>query len=132
MNRKEFEQYIVDAYSENGDCPFENDTDTTVFRHSSNRKWFCIVMSVSKRKLGIPSDEIISIVNVKCPQEIIDSFWQENGVYPAYHMNKAHWLSVALDGSADDETVKFLLSLSYDLTLTKITKRKRNCGNGEN
>ena len=31
-------------------------------------------------------------------------------------MNKAHWLTVALDGSADEEKLKFLLDMSYELT----------------
>ena len=31
-------------------------------------------------------------------------------------MNKAHWLTIALDGSADGEKLKFLLDMSYELT----------------
>ena len=31
-------------------------------------------------------------------------------------MNKAHWLSVALDGSVEDEKLKFLVDMSYELT----------------
>ena len=38
-------------------------------------------------------------------------------------MNKTHWLSVALDGSADTEAVKLLLEMSYDLTAPKRKRR---------
>ena len=31
-------------------------------------------------------------------------------------MNKAHWLSVALDGMVEDEKIKFLAQMSYELT----------------
>ena len=31
-------------------------------------------------------------------------------------MNKAHWLSVALDGTVGDEKIKFLVDMSYELT----------------
>jgi len=31
-------------------------------------------------------------------------------------MNKAHWLSVALDGTAAEETLRFLVDMSYELT----------------
>jgi len=31
-------------------------------------------------------------------------------------MNKAHWLSVALDGTASDDSLLFLLDMSYELT----------------
>ena len=44
------------------------------------------------------------------------SFREEAGMFPAYHMNKAHWLTIALDGSAEEEKLKFLLDMSYELT----------------
>ena len=39
--------------------------------------------------------------------------------YPAYHMNRNHWLTVALDGRMDEDTMEFLLGISYDLTKGK-------------
>ena len=41
---------------------------------------------------------------------------EEPGMFPAYHMNKAHWLTIALDGSAEEGKIKFLLDMSYELT----------------
>ena len=66
--------------------------------------------------MGFPGGEIISVVNVKCDPRLIGSFREEPGIFPAYHMNKAHWLTIALDGSVDAETMKFLLDMSYELT----------------
>lgn len=37
------------------------------------------------------------------------------GFFGAYHMNKTNWISVALDGSADDEKVKMLVDLSFEI-----------------
>ena len=37
-------------------------------------------------------------------------------IFPSWHMNKAHWLSVALDGAVEDEKIKFLVNMSYELT----------------
>ena len=37
-------------------------------------------------------------------------------IFPGWHMNKAHWLSVALDGTVEDEKIKFLVDMSYELT----------------
>ena len=31
-------------------------------------------------------------------------------------MNKAHWLSVALDETVDNEKIKFLVDMRYELT----------------
>ena len=124
MNRKEFEELVPFLYDEAIEHPFKSDETTAVFRHKANRKWFAVVMTISKNKLGIPSDGTIDIVNLKCAQEILDSLWQEKGIFPAYHMSKGHWLSVALDGSVDSDTIKWLLEISYDLTRTKIPRKK--------
>jgi len=40
----------------------------------------------------------------------------EEGIYPAYHMSKAHWVTVILDGTVAEDILKFLLEMSYDLT----------------
>ena len=123
MNRQELIDYVSITYAENAERPFANDQSIVVFRHSSGRKWFCVVMTIEKKKLEIMQNGYIDIINVKCAQEIIDSFWQESGIFPAYHMSKAHWLSVALDGSATDDTIKWLLDLSHTLTAPKIKKK---------
>ena len=123
MDRHEYENMIREVYSVSGDRPFENYPDVLIFRHNNNKKWFAAIMTVKKSKLGMKSEELIDIVNIKCSQDIIDSMWQEDGVYPAYHMNKKHWVSIALDGSAREDTLRFLTEISYESTKTK-SKRK--------
>ena len=116
MNRAELEGYIADIYSTQGESPWVLSPANTVFRHHHNRKWFAIIMDIPREKLGVPGEQIISVVNVKCEPRLIGSFREEPGIFPAYHMNKAHWLTIALDGSADGEKLKFLLDMSYELT----------------
>lgn len=129
MTKDAFKALMLEKYGVTGDNPFAEFDSTLVFRHASNRKWFALLMTISKRKLGLSSDEEIDVVNIKCPQEIIDSMWQENGIFPAYHMNRAHWLSLCLDGSVDDDTVEWLTNLSYDLTKPKMPRKKgSSCG----
>lgn len=126
MNREIFEKLVSDRFDTPLDRPFEGDQSIVVFRHEANRRWFAVVMTISKKLLGMQGDGKIDIVNVKCAQEIIDSMWQQDGIYPAYHMNKAHWLTLSLDGRVSTDTLKWLLDISYDLTRTKIPKRKQN------
>ncbi len=122
MNRADYEAWVRERYSVSGDRPFGDDQSILIFRHNDNKKWFAAFMRIPKCKLEIKEEGNVDVVNLKCAQDIIDSMWQENGVYPAYHMNKKHWLSVALDGSADDKTVRFLTEISYDLTKSKHKK----------
>jgi predicted DNA-binding protein (MmcQ/YjbR family) len=55
-------------------------------------------------------------VSVKCEPELGE---QLCGTYeeiePGYHLNKRHWLTVTLGGTATDELVRELVAGSYDL-----------------
>ncbi len=119
MNKKDLIQHISDIYSAEAEYIFASSPDCAVFRHGNNKKWFAIIMTVSKDKLGLKSTDNIDIVNVKSDPILVDNLMNETGFYPAYHMNKTHWITIALDGSADDEKLKFLLDLSFDLTNNK-------------
>ena len=43
-------------------------------RHKGSRKWFAVVMRVSRRKFGLDSDEAVDIVNLKMPLEMFGFF----------------------------------------------------------
>ena len=73
----------------------------------------------------IDSDEVIDVVNFKLPTEMFGSFGAADGIYPAYHMNKLHWISVLLP-DATDAVVQFLLNASFEATKTKRKKRQTN------
>ena len=122
MTRKEFEVLVLDTYNVKADYPFDEDFKTGVFRHESG-KWFALAMNISAKKLGKDANMQINVVNFKCAPEVIESIvGVENGIYPAYHMNKTHWLTVVLS-ECDNDTISWLLGISYDLTRSK-AKRK--------
>lgn len=120
MTREQLKIYILSSYGITEDYPFNNDNTSAVFRHPNNRKWFALMMNIPAEKLGIDSDKNIDIVNVKCDPLMIGSVLLENGIYPAYHMNKTNWISIALDGTCDDDKVKWLVDLSFDATNVKV------------
>ena len=124
MTKQEFFEYCLDVYGTSPDYPFDEDFETAVFRHSDNRKWFALSMQVSRCKVGLDSDEVVDVVNLKLPTEMFGSFGAADGVYPAYHMNKLHWISVLLPDAPND-VVKFLLNASFEATKSKIKQRKR-------
>lgn len=116
MNRIEFENYIFNAYKTGGEFPWLRYPSFSVYRHKSNNKWFAVVMDVPKQKLGISSNENVSIVNLKCDVNERDKLLKIKGIFPAYHMNKYHWISVVLDGSIKNDTIIKLLETSYNAT----------------
>ena len=122
MKKQNFLEHCLNTYGTSPDYPFEGDFETAVFRHSGSRKWYAIIMRVSRRKFGFDSDEVIDVVNLKLPTEMFGSFGAADGVYPAYHMNKLHWVSVLLPDSPDD-IVEFLLNVSFEATKSKSKKK---------
>lgn len=126
MTRQTFLAYCLTTYGTTADHPFEGDYELAVLRHEGSRKWYALVMQVSRWKFGQESDEMIDVVNLKLPTDMFGSFGAAEGVYPAYHMNKLHWISVLLPDASDD-VVKFLVSVSFETTRTKI-KKKRDSG----
>lgn len=123
MTRREFEELVLGRYGVRADYPFEEDFETGVFRHEGSGRWFAIAMNIPRARLGLSGEGKIHVANFKCAPEVIESIaGVEPGIFRAYHMNKTHWLTVALDGSCDDGTVEWLLDISYDLTRKKLKK----------
>ena len=123
MNRTELKQFIMENYSVEADYPWLKHPNFEVFRHSNNQKWFALVMDIPKSKLGLPNMDMVDVVNLKCDPILVGSLRGDAGIFPAYHMSKANWITVALDGSVPDEKLKMLLDLSYDLTAAKLRKK---------
>lgn len=124
MDRKELVDYIYEIYGAKDEYPWESAPGYAVFRHSDNKKWFAVIMNISKSKLGLSETEVADVVNLKCDPILIGSLRNEKGIFPAYHMSKTNWISVLLDGSVDDDKFKWLLDISFDLTMKK-TKNKK-------
>ena len=122
MTKQSFLEYCLYTYGISPDYPFDEDFETAVLRHADNRKWYAIVMRVSRRKFGFESDEVIDVVNLKLPTDMFGSFGATDGVYPAYHMNKLHWISVLLPDAPED-IVQFLVNVSFEATKDKRTHK---------
>ena len=116
MNRIEFEEFVAREYAVIGEYPWVKYPAFEVFRLKENRKWFAVVMTIDKAKLGIDEEGKIDVVNLKCDSFAISSLCERKGIYPAYHMKKENWISVALDNSIDSGMIKLLLDVSYALT----------------
>jgi predicted DNA-binding protein (MmcQ/YjbR family) len=115
MNRHELAAYLTDAYATAGEHLFVRYPNFLVFRHSGNRKWFAVIMDIPRKNLGLTGEGEISVVNLKCDTRLIGSFREESGIFPGWHMNKSHWLTVVLNGTVEDEKIRFLVDMSYDL-----------------
>ena len=123
MTKQDFLAFCRDTYGTTPDFPFDDWNESAVLRHADTQKWYGIVMRIPRRKFGIENEELVDVVNLKLPTEMFGAFSPADGVYPAYHMNKLHWISVLLSDAQDDLTI-FLTSVSYEATKRNSKKRK--------
>jgi len=107
---------IKERYRTRPDHLWAKFPEYAVFRHQDNGKWYALFMNVQRKKLGLSGDGRVDVVNVKSRPEIVGSLRMKEGILPAYHMNKEHWLSVLLDTTVPEKLVSELISDSFELT----------------
>lgn len=123
MSRKTVEAYIKSQYGVEPDFPFEDDPVSAVFRHKDNRKWFALIMNVSRNRLGLEGEGSVDCMNLKTGDPVLhDILVHEKGIMPSYHMNKQHWITVLLDGTVKDKKVFELIDVSYCATMSRKKK----------
>ena len=111
----EITNYIKRKYKVNPEFLWDKSTGNGVFRNKNNKKWFGIILSVSKDKLDSKyKQEIIEVINLKLDETMIKELIKIDGFYRAYHMNKKSWISIILDNTLDNEIIYSLIDQSYN------------------
>ncbi len=126
MNREELDKYINQVYGVSAEFPWLSAPSFAVYRHANNQKWFAVIMEIPKNKLGMEEEGSINVVNLKSDPLLIGSLILDKGIYPAYHMNKSHWITVCLDGSVEKEKMMWLVDVSFELTDKPKYKKKKS------
>ena len=117
--------YIKKKYKTTPEYPWAKDNTSAVFRHSDNKKWFALAMCVDRDKLGLSGEGYVDALNLKIDDMMLrDVLIQEQGIFPAYHMNKEHWITVLLNGTVEKDKVCDLIDISYAATASKKKKEK--------
>ena len=96
---------------------WEKSPDTAVLRHEDNQKWYAILMRIPLDRLDKGREGLVEVVNLKHDQ--VADLLSQNGIYPAFHMNKRYWISIPLDDTLTDEKVLELFERSCFLTSKK-------------
>ena len=108
---------VQEKYGNQLEYLWEKSPDTAVLRHEDNKKWYAVVMRIPWDRLEKGREGQVEAVNLKHDQ-VVDLLSQ-NGIYPAIHMNRRYWISVALDDTLSDEIVLELIEKSWNLTSKK-------------
>ena len=108
---------VQEKYGNQLEYLWEKSPDTAVLRHEGNKKWYAVLMRISWEKLNKGKEGLVEAVNLKHDQ--VADLLSQKGIYPAFHMNKRYWISVALDDTLSDEEVLELIETSWKLTFKK-------------
>ncbi|MFS9242342.1 MmcQ/YjbR family DNA-binding protein [Streptococcus infantis] len=109
--------FVQEKFGNQLEYLWEKSPDTAVLRHEDNQKWYAILMRISWDRLDKGRDGLVEAVNLKHDQ--VADLLSQNGIYPAFHMNKRYWISLPLDDTLTDERILELFKRSWFLTSKK-------------
>ncbi|ALQ40416.1 hypothetical protein RN87_07705 [Fusobacterium hwasookii ChDC F174] len=112
---KEIIDYINNKYGDKLEFLWEKSSKNAVVRRKSTKKWYAAILTISKRKIGLNTDELVEIINLHSSQEEIEKLIDNKKYFPAYHMNKKHWCTICLDGTVEVKEIYKLIDISYEL-----------------
>ncbi len=111
MNIEELRTYCLSLKGVTEDFPF--DEITLVFKVVG--KIFCLTSLAGEFTINVKNE----------PEKNIELREEYPAITPGYHMNKAHWNTINVDGSVSDDFLKNLIDESYDLVVMKLTKSEQ-------
>lgn len=112
---KEVINYIREKYNDELEFLWKKFTDNAIVRRKDNAKWYAVVLTVQKNKLGLIGTEKIEILDVRMHPEEKEGLIDNEKYFGGYHMNKNHWLTICLDGSVSVEEIFKRIDISYEI-----------------
>ena len=92
--------------------PFKR-SSATMFRVEEQGKCYALMTEIPFHKLGVASEERVLILNVKIDPNTKEKLLTNEGFFEVYHMNKKHWISIALNVCTDEALIKECIYYSY-------------------
>jgi len=110
-------QYAHDTYGDGLEFLWQPVSYNAIFRRKDSNKWYGALLIIPRSKLGIDSNEIIDILDLRIKPDEIESVIDRKGYFPGYHMNKKHWITICLDGTVPIDEIFRRIDESYNLAL---------------
>ncbi len=107
--------FVSDAYGDELEFLWEKFPDNAIWRRKDTKKWYGVLLTVPRNKLGLSSTERAEILDLRIAPNRMAELLQHESYYPGWHMNKKSWYTVILDDSIPDEELFARIRGSYDL-----------------
>lgn len=109
--------YVREKYGDELEFLWTKFPNNAIWRRKDTKKWYAALLTVSGKKIGLDSEELLEILDLRTPPEGIGELIDNKKYFPGYHMNKANWITICLDGSVPFEEMCARLDISYDITI---------------
>ena len=107
--------FVRETYGDELEFLWTKFPDNAVWRRKDNKKWYGAVLTVSGKKIGLKSDKMEEIIDLRMSAEDAETVLARAHYYPGWHMNKKSWYTLVLDGSIADDELKQRIRESFDL-----------------
>lgn len=107
--------YVREKYGDELEFLWENTPDCAIWRRKDNRKWYAAILTVQYIKLGIDREGLVEAIDMRMEPAELDKAVDGKTYFRGYHMNKKHWVTMLLDGSAPYDELVWRLDESYVL-----------------
>ena len=112
--KEKYIAFLKERFGAQPDFPWADTPDFCVFR-AENQKWFALIMKIKYKQLGLTGDEKVWVVNMKADADKIASLIDKKSIFPAWHMNKKHWITILLTAATDFDRLCALTERSFEL-----------------
>ena len=109
--------YVRETYQNELEFLWLKTPSNAIFRRTDSGKWYGALLTVQKNKLGIPSDDLIEVLDLRNDPQKVAALVDGVKYFPGYHMNKKHWFTICLDDSVSFDELKKLIDESYLLAV---------------
>lgn len=112
---KQIIAYVDATYHNQLEFLWEKFSQNAVLRRKDSRKWYAVILTVAKTKLGLDGNEMIEVIDLRALPNEIEQLLDGKKYFPGYHMNKKHWYTICLDGSVPTQEICDRIDASYIL-----------------
>ena len=112
---KEIVDYVYKKYGDELEFLWDDSPDSAISRRKETGKWYLIIMSVKASKIGLAGEDKIEVMNLHAEPSEVERLLDGVHFFPAYHMNKKHWLTIPLDERVKSEKIFEMIDNSYRL-----------------
>lgn len=112
--------YVRNQYGVGPEFLWARSPDDAIWRRPDNGKWFAGVFHVRHNRIEpTASDARVEILNLRCNPDMIGVVVDGKQIFPGWHMNKRHWITIPLTGRMNMRQIESLIDNSFGLAYKK-------------